>query len=77
MPSFQLENGPVIEWKDSNYVVVGGKWKSGFLGGGEWEVRWKKPSMVRRWNFVFNFQIQQQSTSWNLEKIPPKREVNV
>ena len=42
MPSFQLENGPVIEWKDSNYVVVGGKWKSGFLGGGEWEVRWKK-----------------------------------
>ena len=42
MASFQLESGPVIEWKDSNYVVVGGKWKSGFLGGGEWEVRWKK-----------------------------------
>ena len=42
MPSFQLENGPVIAWEDSNYVVVGGKWKSGLIGGGEWVVRWKK-----------------------------------
>ena len=42
MPSFQLQNGPVIEWSDSSYVVVGSEWKSGFLGGGEWKVRYKK-----------------------------------
>jgi hypothetical protein len=51
MPSFQLENGPVIEWSDTRYVVVGSKWKSGFLGGGEWVVKWKKEGSNSTQNF--------------------------
>ena len=44
MPSFQLEDGPVIEWKDSNYIIVGSKKETGFLSSGGWKVKYKKGS---------------------------------
>ena len=42
MPSFQLEDGPVIEWKDSNYVIVGSKKESGMFSFPGWKVKYKK-----------------------------------
>ena len=44
MPSFQLEDGPVIEWKDSNYVIVGSKKESGMFSSSGWKVKYKKGS---------------------------------
>ena len=42
MPSFQLQNGPIIEWSDPKYIIVGSEQETGFFGSGGWKVRYKK-----------------------------------
>ena len=52
MPSFQLDNGgPVITWKDTDYNIVGSKWEKGWLGSGEWVVRYTKGNSSSTQNF--------------------------